>query len=130
MVIYKCLDCNTELKVTDRRAQMRDGMTCAVCDGRRFVAGQERITEIAEAAKEHLIKNNLLIIALEDETSVPKVFYKGEEVLFKKRISIDWETDTEDEESGGLTYAVEHQEKADYPVTNLIERRVKSHALY
>lgn len=93
-------------------------------------AGEEivpHVNKIAEAAKERLIKNNLLIIALKDESSVPKVFYKGEEIKFKTNISFDWETDTD--MPGSLTYAIEHYERGNgFPVRQRIERHIKGNA--
>lgn len=69
----------------------------------------------------------LLTIELQDETSVPKVFYQGEEITDKIHISFDWDTDTSI--PGGLTYAIEHGITGEgYLVTNRIERRVKGHA--
>ncbi|GGN59393.1 hypothetical protein [Oceanobacillus indicireducens] len=69
----------------------------------------------------------LLVIELQDETSVPKVFYKGKEIEYKKNVFFDWDTDTSI--PGGLTYAIEHIELGDkYPTVNKIERRVKGHA--
>lgn len=71
----------------------------------------------------------LLTIELQDETSVPKVFYKGEEIHLKTNIIFDWETTTADPSEGGLTYAIEHYEHGKVPtVLNRIERRVKGHA--
>lgn len=72
--------------------------------------------------------NSLLVIELEDETSVPKVFYKGEEIKNKQNIFLDWDSET-DTDHGGLSYAVEHTDQSKgYPVTNRIERKVKGHA--
>ncbi|SFP65518.1 hypothetical protein SAMN05421839_1392 [Halolactibacillus halophilus] len=54
-------------------------------------------------------KENLLVIELENETSVPKVFYEGEEVTLLRNIRFDWETQTN--EFGGTKYNIEHFEK-------------------
>lgn len=48
-------------------------------------------------------KQALLAIELQDETSVPRVFYKGEEVTHKIHVSFDWDTDTDQPLEGGLT---------------------------
>ncbi|WP_054859127.1 hypothetical protein [Gracilibacillus sp. JCM 18860] len=81
-------------------------------------------------AYEHMTdhKNKpLLTIELQDETSVPKVFYKGKEVTHKQNVFLEWNTDTEI--MGGLTYSIEHADlDKGYPVTNRIERKVKGHA--
>lgn len=70
----------------------------------------------------------LLTIELQDESSVPKVIYKGREIKWKQNVFFDW--DTSDERSpGGLSYAIEHQETGNGQVTcNRIERRVRDHA--
>ncbi|GIN74018.1 hypothetical protein J14TS2_44930 [Bacillus sp. J14TS2] len=74
-------------------------------------------------------KKKLLVIELQDENSVPKVFYKGEEIHLKTNITFDWETTTADPSKGGLTYAIEHYEHGKVPtVLNRIERRVNGHA--
>src|SRR5690625_147053 len=73
------------------------------------------------------VKRPLLSIELQDESSVPKVIYKGEEVKYKRNVFLDWDTDTD--ECGGLTYAIEHMETGNkYPVINRIERQVEAHA--
>lgn len=48
----------------------------------------------------------LLTIELQDEDSVPKVIYNGEEITGKVRVSFDWETKTE--VIGGTRYNIEH----------------------
>ena len=47
---------------------------------------------------------NLLTIELQDETSVPKVFYKGKEVTKKVSINFDWTTATD--EPSKLSYGI------------------------
>lgn len=83
-------------------------------------AGYVRVSDIQEQP--------LLSITLQDESSVPKVIYKGEEIEGKQSIQLDWET-SDAVSMGGLTYAIEHVERnKDYPAINRIERRVKGHA--
>src|SRR5690625_5712392 len=41
------------------------------------------------------VKRPLLSIELQDESSVPKVIYKGEEVKYKRNVFLDWDTDTD-----------------------------------
>ena len=66
----------------------------------------------------------LLSIELENETAIPKVFYKGEEITGINHISFAW--DTKDTYSqGGLSYAVENIGKDN--IANRIERRTKDH---
>jgi len=50
----------------------------------------------------------LLVIELHDETAVPKVFYQGEEITNKVRVSFEWETRTD--ELGGTAYNIDYVE--------------------
>ena len=69
----------------------------------------------------------LLLIELENESSLPKVFYKGEEINRLVHVGIDWDTET-NAVMGGLTYTIEHDENKKYPSVNRIERRIRGHA--
>lgn len=70
----------------------------------------------------------LLTIELQNESSVPKVIYKGVEIKFKANVSFDWET-SDAYSRGGLSYAIEHFERQEGQVTsNRIERRINDHA--
>jgi len=74
-------------------------------------------------------KVSLLTIELQNESSVPKVFYKGEQIDNLRELQLDWDTDT-NVTYGGLTYAIEYAEKGNkYPVNHRIQREVKGHAL-
>lgn len=42
--------------------------------------------------KEMKVKKKLLVIALDNESSVPSVFYKGEELTGKSNVRFDWDT--------------------------------------
>ena len=73
-------------------------------------------------------EQSLLSITLQDESTAPKVIYKGEEIIGKQSIQFDWET-SDAVSMGGLTYSIEHAETGKgYPATNRIERRVRGHA--
>ncbi len=97
----------------------RDGGFCNCCGKHHIQSGVDYST-----GKD---RTSLLVIELQDESSAPKVFYKGEEIKLKANVFFDWETDTD--VWGGLTYAIEHYEHgAVPPALNRIERRVKGHA--
>ena len=82
---------------------------------------------VASMSSEDKLVQPLLTITLQDESSVPTVIYKGEEIEGKKSIQFDWET-SDAVSMGGLTYAIEHVERnKDYPAINRIERRVRDH---
>lgn len=81
--------------------------------------------EICECCKN---EQPLLTIELQDESSVPVVFYKGEEIKLKVNVLFEWDTaDAYDE--GGLTYSFEHYERDREKITvNRVERRTGKHA--
>ncbi|WP_117161333.1 hypothetical protein [Paraliobacillus sp. X-1268] len=93
----------------------------------RQLAEEGKLKEVTEIVKQALINNNLLVVVLEEENSVPKVFYKGKEIKHKLSVLLDWETDTDT--YGGLSYSIEHADLSKgYSVTNRIDRKVKGHA--
>lgn len=53
----------------------------------------------------------LLTIELQDETSVPKVFYKGEEITAIVHVDFDWCTRSCEPLSGGMKLNIEHSDK-------------------
>lgn len=110
---FRCPSCN---KVFFKNTKYNNsGLVCAAC--KCLVKKTNVKTE----------QTPLITIELQDELSVPKVFYKGEEIRLKQHVFFDWETDTE--LFGGLTYAIEHAVTDEgHPVINKIERRVKGHA--
>jgi len=93
----------------------------------RITLSQDVIDALRYGLEHKISKDKLLVIELDNESSVPKVFYKGEEINEKMHISFEWDTDTE--YYGGLSYTIEHYEKGSYPVINRIERRVKGHCI-
>lgn len=100
---HSCCKCGGVFTV--RQDKLRDGVRC-VCGGPLIV---ESITS-HDGRKE----NNLLEIRLNREKSVPKVFYKGEEITGKVKVNFDWETQTD--EFGGMKYHVGYlDEKTEYP---------------
>lgn len=129
----ECVDdnCRTVFVGPDNRL---DGIRCPRCEGPVNVRPFEQqkkndeVLGIAKAAKSALINNTLLLIALESEVSVPKVFYKGEEINLKKEILFHWES-KDDYGQGGLTYIIENALRGQgVPTVNRIERRIKDHA--
>jgi len=119
---HSCMRCQARFTLDEQNCV--DGMNCPICGGPIRITGFETETLIVDG--EPIKEPALLTIELESETSVPKVFYKGEEITDKVSVSFDWETDTD--VMGGLSYAIEHREKGSYPVSNRIERRVKGHS--
>ena len=65
----------------------------------------------------------LLSIELEDETAIPKVFYKGEEIESKTRIQFDWETRREHIGTGGVKFHIEHGDKSTQSVHTITCKR-------
>lgn len=120
---HECMRCSAYFAID--KSVCKDGMNCPACKGPIKVTGFETVKVYADGKQ---INGPLLTIELQDETSAPKVFYKGEEVKLKQEVEFHWETDTD--EYGGLSYAIEHAvEGKSRPTRNRIERRVKGHAL-
>lgn len=75
LTTYKCLCCGYSSKEK----------VCPICSG-----------AFADTwyIQKHLPKeeNKLLVIELDDINAVPKIYYKGEEVTHKMRVSFDWMT--------------------------------------
>ena len=80
----------------------RDGGYCNCCGKHHIQSGVDYGT-----GKD---STSLLIIELQDETSVPKVFYEGEEITDKVRVSFDWITKGCMHGSGGTKFNIEHLE--------------------
>ncbi|MCY8122433.1 hypothetical protein P8860_21795 [Bacillus spizizenii] len=49
----------------------------------------------------------LLQITLDDINSIPEVYYKGEKITKRIKVSFDWETKT-DQNEGGAKILIEH----------------------
>ena len=58
-----------------------------------------------------LINGPLLTIELQDETSVPKVFYKGKELIGKSDVWFEWKTQREHKYTGGVDFKVNYYDK-------------------
>lgn len=56
--------------------------------------------------------NPLLVIELQDEMSVPKVFYKGERIEKLHDVDFEWETET-DVTMGRMDLDIEHIDTTD-----------------
>jgi len=79
---------------------------CGFCgDEKVFMHEEEAINYKCDC------KRPLLTIELEDETSVPKVIYKGEELTSKKKVKFEWETQREHAGTGGVNFWIEHFDK-------------------
>ncbi|MGN8647899.1 hypothetical protein ACTNEO_05090 [Gracilibacillus sp. HCP3S3_G5_1] len=62
-------------------------------------------------------ENQLLVIELDDEESVPRVFHEGKEITNKVRVHFDWKTRTD--HPGKLEVNVDHYEINDNGEPNL-----------
>lgn len=105
----------------------KDGGFCNCCEKHHIRSSQDAIDALKYGLQLKEQKP-LLTIELKDETSVPTVFYKGEEIKLKQNIFFDWETKGVDNQ-GGLTYVIEHAVIDEgHAVINRLERRVNGHA--
>lgn len=55
-------------------------------------------------------KDKFLVIELEEETSVPRVFYKGEEIKNKQKINFNWITGDQNGEIFPANFLVQYVE--------------------
>lgn len=79
---------------------------CNYCGSVKEFASRERMEQYSCSCNKD---KPLLVIELQDESSVPKVIYKGEEIKHKQNVFFDW--DTGNSVTGGLTYAIEHYQR-------------------
>lgn len=78
----------------------------------------KKTTAALKGVQEQQKRNRtLLTIELDDETSVPRVFYDGGEITEKVRVNFDWETKTD--RPGKLVTNIEYYEmdSEGYPQT-------------
>ena len=97
-----CLVCEHSGKSFERKEDYQEVVVCPECNGAYvdlWYFGKYKSND----------RKNLLVIELQDENSVPKVIYKGEEIHMKTKISFDWETRTD--EYGGTHIGLEYFKK-------------------
>jgi len=102
-VKYECIHCGKSEHIRLGKKDYKEVTRCPRCKG--------MYVDLWYMAKYRHLKNtnpeyDFLAIKLLDENSVPRVFYKGEEVFEKVKISFDWETQTD--ELGGTKIHIEH----------------------
>lgn len=101
-LLVECLDCERH-EVVD--SFYCDGMRCKCGGGYKGL----RETTLPVTINARTKRKPLLTIELENESSVPRVLYKGKEIEAKTHISFDWRTKKEERDStGGLDMRIEH----------------------
>ncbi|UII58109.1 hypothetical protein LS684_21025 (plasmid) [Cytobacillus spongiae] len=115
---YDCLNCGHSTAIEATAEEHSDVRVCPECMTGAFV-DRWKVSKYASGSD----GSSLLKIELPDINSVPKVFYKGEEINLKQDVYFHWETDTE--VPGGLTYSFQHY---DGEAISRIERKAKKHA--
>lgn len=72
----------------------------------------EQVDTVIELSKEcnENAQSTLFTIELETETSIPKVFYKGEEITGRIQINFDWITKGS-RDLGGMKFNIEHADE-------------------
>ena len=108
---YMCLSCDHSERVVGKKGEYQEVRLCPRCNG--LYVDKWKLSKYKHLKNEQKVKGNLLVIELRDETAVPKVFYEGEEITGKVRISFDWETKTEELGSGGTEYNIEYADAKD-----------------
>lgn len=109
---YKCLCCGYRDKVRGKRKDYKEINVCPKCDG-AFVDIYHLHKYQTKSPAKDIEVTPLLVIELENETAVPKVFYQGEEITRKTRVAFGWETKKADVESEGLMYDINYFEPVD-----------------
>lgn len=89
----------------------RDGGSCNIC-GKHYIHSSKDTGDALRRTLKTIQsrEQNLLVIELENETAVPKVFYNGEEITEKVRVSFDWITQQSEPWTGGTKFNIEHIE--------------------
>ncbi|USK56564.1 hypothetical protein LIS82_08870 [Cytobacillus solani] len=85
------IDCSEALK----------GLKAVTREAKKAAAALKEVEDIKRV-------NKLLIIELDSEESTPRVFFEGEEINAKVRVSFNWETKTH--EPGKISFNIEHYE--------------------
>ncbi|SEQ23281.1 hypothetical protein SAMN05216232_1978 [Virgibacillus subterraneus] len=92
---YGCLKCKYEEVKRGNREEYVEVLVCPKCHG--ALVDQYRTAKyiggIDYVAGKNI--NALLIIELDNETAVPKVFYKGEQVKHLRDVDFEWNTETD-----------------------------------
>lgn len=91
--------------------------------------GELEECKVSDAKPERIkSSSSLLTIELQDESSVPKVTYKGEELEALRNVALEWVTDTD--VMGECHILVEHFSKVKgKPISNKIEHAIGQRAL-
>ncbi|WP_277680350.1 hypothetical protein, partial [Gracilibacillus dipsosauri] len=85
-----------------------------ILKGLKAIQREARKTTAAlKELEEHKKDTNLLTIELEDENSVPKVYYKGEEITKKVRVKFEWHTKTDTPRFDNPKIEIEHAQFKD-----------------
>lgn len=66
------------------------------------LCGRDQLKKRASQRKKEIENKPLLTIELQDESSVPKVIYRGEELSYKQHIYFNWETANKESSQSGL----------------------------
>lgn len=102
MYIHKCDKCgkehNYQIPITDFKCNYCNNKTFHLLKDYQREEGCQRI-------------DRLLTIELEDETSIPKVFYKGQEVTNRIEVKLHWKTQKVHPGTGGMEYHIEYADK-------------------
>lgn len=73
------------------------------------------------------MKKPLLVIELQDSTSVPKVVYDGVVIEGKQRVTFDWETGAGN--VGGVSFSIKNLDVINgHTVSTSIEKKYRKHA--
>jgi Zn-finger nucleic acid-binding protein len=100
---YKCLCCGYSELLTFQKEEYSEVKVCPQCNG-AFV-------DVWKLEKYKRKGTPLLQIELKDINSVPVVFYKGERIDFKDRVSFDYKTDNHRETNPNYIHIEYHDDE-------------------
>ncbi|EOO28631.1 hypothetical protein IIU_05749 [Bacillus cereus VD133] len=91
-VLYECLKCSNRRTLEVKKGKYLEVTVCSRCQG--------AAVDVAHRAKykqmNQINPDNLLSIHLSDIDAVPDVYYKGEQITGRVRVSFDWKTSSFD----------------------------------
>lgn len=120
---HKCKECGTDFHIEDLK--LLSIASCPKCKSKGLYIDEcemksdrycyDAIDSLKYAMPDwippHVEKEKtLLVIELENESSVPKVFYEGEEITGKVKVQFDWKTRECNLNSGGTKFNIDYFE--------------------
>ncbi|QGH35146.1 hypothetical protein GI584_14315 [Gracilibacillus salitolerans] len=118
-VVYECLHCGKEERVFVKKKEYVEVTVCPGCNGAfvdkwctlKYRKGVPSNNSYGNPKHVNDSGSKLLVIELDDIDSVPRVFYKGEEIKSKIHVGFDYRTRGGKPLEGGNAIHIEHANK-------------------